>query len=130
MADPTPPRVTPEYLKQLAEDSDRRTERLEELADASRLRAALYPAPEPPPAGRPRRFSRHPVPTVTMHRTRPAPCRRCRALPGGHDVRHRAHPVPALAMQRTLHARAVRTTVPATGGTVVRPRSTRRAHRW
>ncbi|GAA2262369.1 hypothetical protein GCM10010232_62420 [Streptomyces amakusaensis] len=61
MADPTPPRVTPEYLKLLAEDLDRRIERLEQLADASRLRRALYPAPEPPPARRPRRLSRqHP----------------------------------------------------------------------
>ncbi|MFD4833299.1 hypothetical protein ACFWPV_26105 [Streptomyces uncialis] len=49
MADPTPPRVTPEYLKQLAEDLDRRIERLEQLADAARLRRALYPAPKPPP---------------------------------------------------------------------------------
>ncbi|MER7050062.1 hypothetical protein [Streptomyces jumonjinensis] len=58
MADPTLPRVTAEYLKQLAEDLDRRIERLEQLADASRLRRALYPVAEPPPAGRPRRFSR------------------------------------------------------------------------
>ncbi|MFI1018229.1 hypothetical protein [Streptomyces sp. NPDC020965] len=56
MAGPTPPRVTAEYLKQLAEDLDRRIERLEELADASRLRWALYLAPEPPPVRR--RFSR------------------------------------------------------------------------
>ncbi|MFI5945529.1 hypothetical protein ACIBCB_35530 [Streptomyces uncialis] len=69
--DPTPPRVTPQYLQQLAEDLDRRIERLEELADASRLRRALYPAPEPPPARRPRRFSRQypggrPNPWLTM----------------------------------------------------------------
>ncbi|MFI6530662.1 hypothetical protein [Streptomyces uncialis] len=58
MADPTPPRVTPEYLQLLAADLDRRIDRLEQLADAARLRQALYAAPEPPPAARPRRFSR------------------------------------------------------------------------
>ncbi|WP_332010696.1 hypothetical protein [Streptomyces uncialis] len=58
MDDPTPPRVTPEYLQLLAADLDRRIDRLEQLADAARLRQALYPAPEPPPAARPRRFSR------------------------------------------------------------------------
>lgn len=57
MADPTPPPVTPEYLKLLAEQLDRRIERLEQLADASRLRAALDPAPETLPPAR-RRFSR------------------------------------------------------------------------
>ncbi|MFJ4767506.1 hypothetical protein ACIP88_00090 [Streptomyces uncialis] len=57
MADPHPPRVTPEYLELLAENLDRRIERLEQLADAARLRVTLYPAPEPPPARR-RRFSR------------------------------------------------------------------------
>lgn len=56
MVDPTPPHVTPEYLKLLAESLDRRIERPEELKDASRLRQALYPAPKPTPARRPPRF--------------------------------------------------------------------------
>lgn len=52
MTDPTPPRVTPEYLQLLAESLNRRIDRLEELADAARLRGALYPAPQPPSARR------------------------------------------------------------------------------
>ncbi|MER8225401.1 hypothetical protein ABTZ58_33580 [Streptomyces sp. NPDC094143] len=38
MVHPTPPHLSPEQR-----------ERLEQLADASRLRAALYPSPKPPP---------------------------------------------------------------------------------
>ncbi|RPK23584.1 hypothetical protein EES37_38155 [Streptomyces sp. ADI91-18] len=41
MVDPIPTYISPERL-----------ERLEELADASRLRAALYPAPKPSPRRR------------------------------------------------------------------------------
>jgi len=51
MVDPIPPHISPELL-----------ERLKQLADASRLRMALYPSPKPPlvrrrsrryPGGRP-----------------------------------------------------------------------------
>jgi hypothetical protein len=38
MVDPIPPYLSPEHLK-----------RLQQLADASRLRAALYASPKPPP---------------------------------------------------------------------------------
>ncbi|MEU8489319.1 hypothetical protein [Streptomyces sp. NPDC048641] len=41
MVDPIPTYISPERL-----------ERLAELADAARLRAALYPAPKPPPVRR------------------------------------------------------------------------------
>ncbi|MDH6493687.1 hypothetical protein [Streptomyces sp. SAI-127] len=41
MVDPIPPYLSPEDLK-----------RLQQLADASRLRVALYPSLEPPPVRR------------------------------------------------------------------------------
>ncbi|AVH61791.1 hypothetical protein C4B68_40150 (plasmid) [Streptomyces dengpaensis] len=41
MVDPIPPHISPERL-----------ERLKQLADASRLRVALYPAPKPAPVRR------------------------------------------------------------------------------
>ncbi|MDX3748733.1 hypothetical protein [Streptomyces sp. AK08-02] len=41
MVDPIPPYLTPEQLKHL-----------QRLADASRLRVALYASPEPPPVRR------------------------------------------------------------------------------
>ncbi|MFL4910738.1 hypothetical protein ACJ6WF_48520 [Streptomyces sp. MMS24-I2-30] len=41
MVDPIPPHISPERLK-----------RLKQLADASRLRVALYPAPKSGPGGR------------------------------------------------------------------------------
>lgn len=41
MVNPIPSYISPERL-----------ERLEQLADASRLRAALYPSPKPPPIRR------------------------------------------------------------------------------
>ncbi|MCP9213268.1 hypothetical protein [Streptomyces cucumeris] len=41
MIEPVPLHLSPEFL-----------ERLEQLTDAVRLRAALYPAPKPPPARR------------------------------------------------------------------------------
>ncbi|MFE7805867.1 hypothetical protein ACFU51_14620 [Streptomyces sp. NPDC057430] len=46
MVNPVPPHLSPEQR-----------ERLEQLVDAVRLRAALYPAPKPPPL-RPRAHSR------------------------------------------------------------------------
>ncbi|GHH88850.1 hypothetical protein GCM10018793_70060 [Streptomyces sulfonofaciens] len=46
-------------------------ERLEQLADAARLRVALYPSPKPPPA-----------PTAPAHRDSPCPL-----IPGGGPVR-------------------------------------------
>ncbi|WJY43184.1 hypothetical protein QT196_38625 (plasmid) [Streptomyces sp. P9-2B-2] len=41
MVEPIPPHLSPERL-----------ERLQQLTDAVRLRAALYPAPKPPPVRR------------------------------------------------------------------------------
>ncbi|MZF88285.1 hypothetical protein [Streptomyces sp. SID5643] len=41
MVHPSPPHLSPEQR-----------ERLEQLADAARLRAALYPSPKPPPVRR------------------------------------------------------------------------------
>jgi hypothetical protein len=41
MVDPNPPYLSPEQLKHL-----------KQLADASRLRAALHPSPKPPPVRR------------------------------------------------------------------------------
>jgi hypothetical protein len=41
MVHPTPPHLSPEQR-----------ERLEQLADAARLRTALYPSPKPPPVRR------------------------------------------------------------------------------
>ncbi|MFD3666349.1 hypothetical protein ACFWVF_38045 [Streptomyces sp. NPDC058659] len=49
MVDPIPTYISPERL-----------ERLAELADASRLRAALYPAPKPPPIRRRSRTRQYP----------------------------------------------------------------------
>lgn len=50
MVDPIPPYLSPQRLK-----------RLEQLADAVRLRAALYPSPKPPRSSTP---SGHPVPEL------------------------------------------------------------------
>ncbi|MEU9331286.1 hypothetical protein AB0D91_47630 [Streptomyces canus] len=44
MVDPIAPFLSPERLKHL-----------QQLADAARLRAALYPSPKPPPVRRPSR---------------------------------------------------------------------------
>ncbi|WP_189867160.1 hypothetical protein [Streptomyces poonensis] len=49
MIHPTPPHLSPEQL-----------ERLEQLADASRLRAALYPSPKPSPVRRRSRSRQYP----------------------------------------------------------------------
>jgi hypothetical protein len=49
MVAPTPPHLSPEQR-----------ERLEQLADAARLRMALYPSPKPPPARRPSRSRQYP----------------------------------------------------------------------
>ncbi|WP_345045577.1 hypothetical protein [Streptomyces sannanensis] len=45
MVEPTPPHLSPEQR-----------ERLEQLADASRLRAALFPSPKPPVRRRSRQY--------------------------------------------------------------------------
>lgn len=49
--------------------SPERLEHLQRLVDASRLRAALYPPPKPPPARRPSRSRQYPGGRPSLWRT-------------------------------------------------------------